>query len=159
MINSHFDIRDSCTDLSRFLHENCVAKHVHGDRHHRAIRINGIRVIGYIHDISIWSHQHLLFHVDCAWSRGPFISTVFDPAGSSTSVIVCDNLMSVVHFVSGFSPSTIRLEFVYWLEVAFLRSLILAYILLWMLKCDPYVSPRILHHLYSSTNRVNKFLH
>ena len=41
----------------------------------------------------------------------------------------------------------------------FLRSLILAYILLWMLKCDPYVSPRILHHLYSSTNRVNKFLH
>ena len=28
---------------------------------------------------------------------GPFISTVFDPAGSSMPVIVCDNLMSVVH--------------------------------------------------------------
>ena len=40
-----------------------------------------------------------------------------------------------------------------------MRSLILVYILLWILKCDPYVSPRILHHLYSSTNRVNKFLH
>ena len=35
---------------------------------------------------------------------GPLISTVLDPAGSSTCVIVCNNLMSDVYFVSGFPP-------------------------------------------------------
>ena len=115
MINSHFDIRDSCTDLSRFLHENL--SDLVGPSMVAVIIEPSVLTVFERLDVSMISVSDLTsvfsFMSTVLDLVGPSISTVFDLAGSSTSVIVCDNLMSVVHFVSGFSPSTIRLEFVY----------------------------------------------